>query len=131
MKKILLTIMCVIGMTTARAYDYTYLVFQTESGQATSVDVNDLTITINGTSLVVTNGSGTQTFTLSDLSKMYFSNTAGISELTNDESQEVEVFTPSGMSMGRFENLLSAQKQLEKGVYIVKSDNRTSKIIVK
>ncbi len=131
MKKILLTMMCVIGLTTAKAYDFTYLVFQTENGTTTSVDVNDLTITINGTSLVVTNGSGTQTFTLSELSKMYFSDTAGISDITNDEAEEVEIYTPSGMSMGKFDNLLSAQNQLEKGVYIVKSNSKTSKIIVK
>jgi len=131
MKKILLTMMCVIGLTTAKAYDFSYLVFQTETGATTSVDVNDLTITINGSSLVVTNGSGTQTFTLSELSKMYFSDTAGISDITNDEAEEVEIYTPSGMSMGKFDNLLSAQNQLEKGVYIVKSNSKTSKIVVK
>lgn len=128
MKRILLSILCVIGVTIAKAYDYNYLVFQTANGTSTSVDVKDLTITINGTSLVVTNNSGTQSFTLSDLSKMYFSSTAGITDISSDKNQEVEIYSPSGMFVGKFDNLLSAQKQLDKGIYFVKSDNQTSKI---
>ena len=124
MKRILLSLLCVIGVTIAKAYDYNYLVFQTANGTSTSVDVKDLTITINGTSLVVTNSSGT----LSDLSKMYFSSTAGITDISSDKNQEVEIYSPSGMFVGKFDNLLSAQKQLDKGIYIVKSDNQTSKI---
>ncbi len=130
MKRILLTILCVIGITAAMAYDYTYLVFQTSNGTATAIDVNDLTITVSGSSLVVTNSNGSQTFALSDLSKMYFSETAGISDISTDKDQAIEVFTPSGLSLGKFDNLLSAQNQLEKGVYIVKSNSKTSKVII-
>jgi len=131
MKRILLTVLCVIGMTTAKAYDYTYLVFQTTEGTSSAIDVNDLTITINGSSLIVTNNSGTQSFTLSDLSKMYFSSTAGISDVSSDSNQDVEIYTPSGMFLGKFENLPSAQKQLEKGIYIVKTSSKTTKITIR
>jgi hypothetical protein len=85
---------------------------------------------VNGTSLVVTNGDGTQTFTLSDLSKMYFSQTAGINDIRDDNGQAVEVFHLSGQRVGSFIDLRSARQQLEKGIYIVKSNGQTSKISI-
>lgn len=130
MKRILLTATCVIGLTTAKAYDYPYLVFQTVDGTATAVDVNDLTIAVNGSSIVVTNGSGTQAFTLSELSKMYFSATAGISEVQSDKEQAVEVYSLSGQSLGTYDDLSTARQQLERGIYIVKANGKTSKISI-
>lgn len=130
MKRNLLIGMFAIGTTAALAYDYPYLVFQTTDGNATSVEVSDLTISVNGTSLVVTNGDGTQTFTLSDLSKMYFSQTAGIDDIRDDNGQAVEVFHLSGQRVGSFIDLRSARQQLEKGIYIVKSNGQTSKISI-
>ncbi len=130
MKRNLLIGMFAIGTTVALAYDYPYLVFQTTDGNATSVEVSDLTISVNGTSLVVTNGDGTQTFTLSDLSKMYFSQTAGIDDIRDDNGQAVEVFHLSGQRVGSFIDLRSARQQLEKGIYIVKSNGQTSKISI-
>lgn len=130
MKRNLLIGMFAIGTTAALAYDYPYLVFQTTDGNATSVEVSDLTISVNGTSLVVTNGDGTQTFTLSDLSKMYFSQTAGIDDIRDDNGQAVEVFRLSGQRVGSFIDLRSARQQLEKGIYIVKSNGQTSKISI-
>lgn len=130
MKRNLLIGMFAIGSTAALAYDYPYLVFQTTDGNATSVEVSDLTISVNGTSLVVTNGDGTQTFTLSDLSKMYFSQTAGIDDIRDDNGQAVEVFRLSGQRVGSFIDLRSARQQLEKGIYIVKTNGQTSKISI-
>lgn len=130
MKRNLLIGMFAIGTTAALAYDYPYLVFQTTDGNATSVEVSDLTISVNGTSLVVTNGDGTQTFTLSDLSKMYFSQTAGIDDIRDDNGQAVEVFHLSGQRVGSFIDLRSARQQLEKGIYLVKANGKTSKISI-
>lgn len=130
MKRTLLIAMCVIGSAAARAYDYPYLVFQTADGTATSVDVSDLTISVNGTELVVTNSSGTQTFTLSDLSKMYFSETSGIADISSDKNAMIEVYSLSGNRIGTFDDLVIARKQLEKGIYIVKTNGQTSKISI-
>ena len=71
MKKFLLTATMLItaGMT-VQANDYAYLIFETTDGAKVSVPVEEsLPLTINATTLT----AGSQTFSLSKLSKMYFS----------------------------------------------------------
>ena len=72
MKKILLLLTMLVGAMTAQAEDYTYLTFETTDGAKASVSVaSDVTLTISGATLTV----GSQSFTLTNLSKMYFSTT--------------------------------------------------------
>ncbi len=54
---------------------YSYLTFEKSDGTTSSVALSDLSMTLDGskTSLTAVNQSGSQTFTLTDLSKMYFS----------------------------------------------------------
>ena len=82
MKKVLLFLTFMIGMLTAHAEEYAYLTFKTTDGAKISVPASSLTITISGTTLT----AGSQSFTLSNLSKMYFSTsdlTSGIESLEN------------------------------------------------
>lgn len=70
MKKILLLLTLLVGTLTAQADDYTYLTFETIDGAKASVAVENLALTISGTTLT----AGSQQFTLSNLSKMYYLN---------------------------------------------------------
>ncbi len=74
-KTILITVLGIVS-SNAKSEDYSYLVFETSSGTIASIDVSDMEIAVNGTSLEVINTQGTTLLTLTDLSKMYFSNTA-------------------------------------------------------
>ena len=58
-----------MGALAVHADDYTYLTFETADGAKVSVEASSLTITISGTTLT----AGSQSFTLSDLSRMVFS----------------------------------------------------------
>ena len=70
MKKIILLLTLLVGALTMQADDYAYLVFETTDGAKVSVPVEEsLTLAIDGTTLT----AGSQMFTLSKLSKMYFS----------------------------------------------------------
>ena len=69
MKKILLTLLFMVGAMTVQADEYTYLTFETTDGAKASVSVSSLTLTISGTTLT----AGSQSFNLTNLSKMYFS----------------------------------------------------------
>ena len=94
MKKILMLLTMLVGALTAQAEDYTYLTFETTDGAKASVSVaSDVTLTISGTTLTV----GSQSFTLTNLSKMYFSNTdettTGISEKLRVNSEEFATAT--------------------------------------
>ena len=106
---------------------YTFLTFEMTDGSKASVSTTSLTLTINGNMLTV----GSQTFTLTNLSKMYFSTTdesttdesaTGIEEITSlDEA--TEIYDLQGHQIQK--------EQMRKGVYIIKTKKKTSKIIVK
>jgi ethanolamine utilization protein EutA (predicted chaperonin) len=124
MKKILLLLTMLVGAMTAQAEDYTYLTFETTDGAKASVSVaSDVTLTISGTTLTV----GSQSFTLTNLSKMYFSNTdetTGIEEITSATLDEAtDIYDLQGHKVSK--------DQMRRGVYIVKTNSRTYKMVVR
>lgn len=134
MKKLVFTMLMMAGILQAKAYDYPYLVFLNSEGTATFLAVESLSITINDGKLVATNADGSQTFSLSDLSKMFFSKTTeitGINDINTNGSQEVEVFTTGGVKLGKFESNTSAKTSLKPGIYVIKNSQKTYRIAVK
>ena len=130
MKKILLFVLLMIGTCASYADDYTYpyLVFETADGTKTSVAVTDGTITIADGQLTM----GGQTFSLSDLSKMYFSTTTtGIANVNVDDNSFVDVYDLNGRKVLSNSQLSILNSQLPKGIYIVKSGSKTYKIAIK
>ena len=124
MKKYLVLLMALVGALTVQAEDYPYLTFETTDGAKASVPVFSLTLTISGTTLT----AGSQSFTLSNLSKMYFSTSdetvTGIEEITSSTLDEAStIYDLQGHKVSK--------EQMRKGVYIVKTNNRTYKMIVK
>ena len=122
MKKIALLFLILVGTLTAMADGYTYLTFETTDGAKASVDVSSLTLTISGTTLT----AGSQTFTLSNLSKMYFSavdETTGIESISSETIDEAaDVYDLQGHKVSK--------EQMRKGVYIVKTKQGTHKIVI-
>jgi hypothetical protein len=123
MRKKLLLFMLLIGSMALHAEDYTYLTFETTDGAKVSVSVSSLSITISGTTLT----AGDQSFTLSNLSKMYFSSsneTTGIESFTIADWDDItEIYDLKGSKVSK--------DQMHKGVYVVKSKNGTHKITVR
>lgn len=113
-----------VGVLSVEAGNYTYLTFEMTDGVKASVSVTTaLTITISGNTLK----AGDQTFVLGNLKKMYFSDdneTTAISEVTQavlDEAEEIY-----DMQGHRVE-----KSRMKRGVYIVKTKQKTYKITVK
>lgn len=123
MKKFLLIMMALVGALNVQAEEYAYLTFETTDGEKASVAVSSLTLTISGNTLT----AGSQTFTLSNLSKMYFSNsdeTTAIEEITTATLDEAaDIYDLQGHKV--------TKDQMKRGVYIVKTKSRTYKMIVK
>ena len=133
MKKIVLLLMTLAGALTVQGRvhtlqemaerAYNFLTFEMTDGAKVSVAISSLTLTINGNTLT----AGSQTFTLSNLSKMYFSNTdetTGIEEMTSATLEEAaEIYDLQGHRI--------TKEQMTKGVYIVKTKSKTQKIVVK
>ncbi|MBR1917653.1 MAG: hypothetical protein IJ832_07425 [Bacteroidaceae bacterium] len=133
MKKLLLTLFLFIGAVSAKAYDYSYLTFETNDGTSLAVNVEGLTLSISSCCLVVIDKDGNDyTFAFSNLSKMYFSDDAtAIQPLSADSAEEVEVYTVDGKRMGRFANAVAAKAALGRGVYVLKIKSVIFKLSVK
>ena len=134
MKKLVLTTLITLGSLQAQAYDYPYLVFQNTEGTTTAFAVESLTITISDGKLVAKNAEGTQSFTLGDLSKMYFTRQADLTGISNTDTSEdeiVEVFTTGGVNLGKYLNVNEAKSSLKPGLYILKSKQKLYKIVIK
>ena len=130
MKKILLTLFLLISLVgSARAYDYSYLTFETTDGNSVAINVEGLTLSISNCCLVAVDTDGSDyTFAFSNLSKMYFSTsdetTTGIEEITNAALDEAtDIYDLQGHKV--------TKEQMRKGVYIVKTKNRTYKMVVR
>ena len=116
-----------VGTLPTMAASYPYLTFELTDGTKVSVSVSSLSLSFNGNTLK----AGSQTFTVSNLSKMYFSSTdetnggaTAIEELTADDLEGKEIYDLNG-------HRLDSDAQLPRGVYIVKSKNKTCKIVVR
>lgn len=122
MKKLLLSLMLLLGTFTAHAEDYPYLTFQMTDGARVSVSSSSLTISISGTTLK----AGDQSFTVSNLSKMYFSDhdeSTGIETLSVSDWNEVtDIYDLNGKKV--------TKDQMQKGVYVVRSKKGTYKMTV-
>ena len=124
MKKIILFMTRMVGVLTAHADSYTFLTFETTDGAKASVSVSDLTLTISGTTLT----AGTQSFTLTNLSKMYFSTsdetTTGISEVMKaDLDEATDIYDLQGHKV--------TKAQMHRGVYVIKTKQGTFKLNVR
>lgn len=114
------------GTLAAQAADYQYLTIEKNDGTAHSLTAMGLSITYTDTQLTATNGSETATFTLSEVSRMYFSNTkeaTGIETTVAENGNSAEVYDLNGRRV--------TTGNLQKGVYIVKENGKTRKITVK
>ncbi len=125
MKKTLL-FMTLLGTLTAQAADYPYLILELTDGSKASVSVtSDVILAFSGTTLTV----GSESFTLTNLSKMYFSTSdetsvTGISTLdTTDDNEIVAIYDLKGNKISR--------EQMRRGVYIIKTKKGTSKVTIR
>ena len=114
-----------LASTSAMAEEYNYLTFETKNGIKASVEITDLSITVNGTTLT----AGNQNFVLENLSKMYFSvsdetSTTGISRLENVASQDVTaIYDLQGHQVG--------EGKMTQGAYVVETKGGTYEIALK
>ncbi len=129
-------LLALASLQSVQADEYGYLVFQTTSGDKVSMAVSNLKMTIADGQLLAVNSLTNETFALSGLNKMYFSyteeTTDGIRQLTDDDATEdVDVYTISGTSLGHYARLSDARALMRNGVYVVKHGNKTYKLSVK
>ena len=128
MKKAMILTLLTAFTLGLRAADYDYLVFTLSDGTQQSVSASNLNITFANGNLTATSGSNTVTIALGSLAKMEFSNegSTGISTVSCDftATDDTEIYDMNGR---RLPNSAS----LSRGIYIIKSNGKTSKVQVK
>lgn len=151
----ILTLLCALS-TGAPAADYDYLVFTKTDGTQQAIPASGLTITFSDGQLVATSGTTTLAIAQSDLSSMAFSDSSsdtaiGAVESTSDRlslrliGRQLYVTAPAGtrvtvatlQGMVYYEHTTASASSeavgasLPQGVYIVKVNERTTKLQVK
>ena len=117
--------MMVVGTLSMQAAEYPYLTFELSDGSKASVSVtSDMALTFSGSTLTI----GTKSFTLTNLSKMYFSaqdeTVTGISAPeTADSDDVIAIYDLQGHQVRK--------DQMRRGVYLIKTNKGTSKVCIK
>lgn len=134
MRKILIIALLAAAMLPAMAGEYTYLVFTNTSGTTTALTATNLSATVSGSTLIVTNNDGTVNFTLTELANMQFSvNGETMSALENvlGGDKPVTAYSISGTALGTFGNLVQAAQQLDRGTYVIVQSGKSQKLVVR
>ena len=135
MKKIVLLLLTIVSVTASRAddFEYGYLAFVDSNGKEQTIATEDLRITFDDGKLIAVSQSDGLTLQLADLAKMYFTTTAtGIAGVSvGDGSETVKVYSTTGTFMGTFASRQEAERSLRHGVYVIKTEKRTTKLAVK
>lgn len=123
--------MVLSGIVAAQAADYQYLNIEKTDGTTQSLTALGLNITYSGTALTAKNGTEQTTIALTDLKRMFFSNTkaeggtTGIEATAADwDDTETEIYDLRG-------HRLPQGTKPARGLYIFKKGNTTTKKIVK
>ena len=133
MKKIWVLAVTVVCAVIAQAADYPYLVFTNTAGTTTALTVSNMTLTVNGSELTVTNAEGTQAFTLTDLAAMQFSKDGSVTAIENvlDAEKAVDVYSVTGVGLGAFGSLHEATGALPTGAYVIKQGGKSQTIVIR
>ena len=135
MKKTLIIFsVLVLQAVSVRAYDYPYLILSNVDGSIKSIGVESLTMTFENGLLMMQNEETNASFSLTELNKMFFaSENTGIDMLLSSvvEDGGVEVFSLSGIKIGRYKSEKQVFMILERGIYVIKHNGQTQKIVIR
>ena len=131
-KRVMMLVVVVSLAVCANAGTYKYLEFTSTLGTKTVFDVTNLTLTVSGSNLQVTNGDGTVQLTLVDLASMQFSTTNTATALENilNADGEIQVSTITGVSLGVYSSLQEACQSLNVGVYVISNGAQSQSIVI-
>ena len=131
-KRVMMLVVVVSLAVCANAGTYKYLEFTSTSGTKTAFNVTNLTLTVSGSYLQVTNEDGTVNLTLVDLESMQFSTTNTTTALENilNADAEIQVSTITGVSLGVYPSLMEACQSLNAGVYVISNGTQSQSSVI-
>lgn len=142
MKRFYLSLMLLLGVTTASAQSYDYLILEESNGATTGLKIDGLKLTFSKGNLVAQNAEATKTLALADMQKMYFSsNPTAVGSVTNGQAEDLvtiengtlKVNAPAGAKVAVYgvDGRQVKPGKLTKGTYVVRVNNKSVKVLVK
>lgn len=131
-KKIALVALSLLSVAAMQADSYSHLTFQRKDGSCLSFPVASLAMVVSGEKLLVYGGGKNGELGLSDLSCMYFS-TADVTGIQDVEKKAgvLEVYSLQGVKYGCFESMEEMRSCVPAGVYVIRQQGKTQKIIIR
>ena len=133
LQKMLMLVLVVSFAISANAATYGYLEFTSTTGSKTAFSVTNLTLTVDGDNLHLTNADGTVDMILLGLASMQFTTTNTATALENilNADAEIQVSTITGVSLGTYPSLLEASQGLQPGVYVISNGTHSQSVVIK
>ncbi|MDE6511227.1 MAG: hypothetical protein K2L00_03930 [Muribaculaceae bacterium] len=129
MKKTLILAVLAFPMMAAAA-DYPWLTFSMADGTEMSVAAEGLAINYSEGNITLKSATVDQTLATDLVKSMRFTTSAAAVEgITDLMDQEADYFDLSGKKSGRFTSSDEARKALPSGTYIVRSNDKSLKVI--
>lgn len=131
-KKIVLVALSLLSVAAMQADSYSHLTFQKKDGSCLSFPVASLAMVVSGEKLLVYAGSENSAIDVSDLSCMYFStaDVTGIQEVEKKVGM-LEVYSLQGVKYGCFESMEEMRSSVPAGVYVIRQQGKTQKMIIR
>lgn len=116
----------------AAAAEYLEMAFELADGTVKSVSAASLAMTFVGGNMVAENAAGRLEIPVSELRRFYFTGAqSSVAEVGMVADEAVEVYSVTGMSMGRYSSEADARADLPAGLYVIKSASRIFKTVVR
>lgn len=133
MRRIFLGLLGVALPLSVMSADFNKMTFEFVDGSTATVPAENLSITTTADALIVSGTDGTLNVPMSRLSKFYFSSgQSGIPfSLPGMTEQSVIVYDVTGVRIGSFASAAEAETSLPDGLYIIKTDGKTRKFVVR
>lgn len=133
MRKLLFLFVAMLMSAMCFAEEPLQLVLSTLKGERLKFDANSLVLTVDNGKLLVSNGTESQSFEISDLYGMSFDNlpvAVDDIEVLNEDGSAL-IYNVDGNYVGKFNSTTDALKGLKAGLYVVKKGDKSFKIRVK
>lgn len=115
----------------SNAEDYQWLTFTMTDNTEMSVAADNLSITYNEGSLKLKSATVDQAIAVAHIKSMRFTDTMGIHSISGngDDACKSEFYNIDGVKAGEYSSVEEARESLPSGIYIVKNNNTTLKVI--
>ena len=129
MRKLIALCFALCFFSLVKADNYNYLILEKTDGSNVTLATKGLSMSFSDGNLVANDGT---VVALTQLAKMYFSETSAIHDILKNESSGVAIYHVDGVLIGYYPSWKEASQHMLHGGYIIKdSKGNSTKIYVK